>query len=152
MDLGCFPGSWLVYAAQIVGDSGRVVGIDLKPVTIPIPPQAVTYAADLSTLSQDWWSSLGMRFHVVISDMMQATTGKKTVDAARSFYLCQTALAVADQVLRTDGSFVCKFFQGSDFNPFLALVKERFHRFKIFKPQSSRKASSEIYIIGLKKK
>ncbi|MBW2240131.1 MAG: RlmE family RNA methyltransferase, partial [Deltaproteobacteria bacterium] len=31
-------------------------------------------------------------------------------------------------------------------------VKMRFNRCKIFKPQSSRKASKEIYIIGLGKR
>jgi len=33
LDLGCSPGSWLLYAAKLTGDRGRVVGIDLKPVT-----------------------------------------------------------------------------------------------------------------------
>jgi len=47
------------------------------------------------------------------------------------------------------GSFVCKIFQGEDFNKFSDLVKAGFKKSRIFKPQSSRKASKEIYIIGL---
>ena len=34
MDLGCSPGSWLLYAAQCVGSKGRVLGIDLNKVDI----------------------------------------------------------------------------------------------------------------------
>jgi len=37
LDLGCYPGSWLLYAADLTGDRGRVVGIDLEPVTLKLP-------------------------------------------------------------------------------------------------------------------
>jgi 23S rRNA (uridine2552-2'-O)-methyltransferase len=29
LDLGCSPGSWLAYAADITGQGGTVVGVDL---------------------------------------------------------------------------------------------------------------------------
>jgi 23S rRNA (uridine2552-2'-O)-methyltransferase len=50
------------------------------------------------------------------------------------------------------GRFVCKIFQGPDFKSFAEIVRADFKQAKIFKPQSSRKASKEIYIIGLGKK
>ena len=34
LDLGCAPGSWLLYAAKQVGSHGRVFGIDLKQIEI----------------------------------------------------------------------------------------------------------------------
>ena len=86
---------------------------------------------------------------MVLSDMAPATTGHKTVDAARSFNLCETALNLAQSILLPGGSFVCKIFQGSEFNLFLDSVRAEFKGLKIFKPQSSRKASKEIYVIGL---
>ncbi|HBF42688.1 MAG TPA: 50S rRNA methyltransferase, partial [Desulfobacteraceae bacterium] len=30
LDLGCSPGSWLIYAAKLTGKKGRVIGVDLK--------------------------------------------------------------------------------------------------------------------------
>jgi 23S rRNA (uridine2552-2'-O)-methyltransferase len=93
--------------------------------------------------------SLGNDFNVVLSDMAPATTGHKAVDAARSAGLCEAALAIAQSVLLPGGSFVCKIFQGPDFNQFLDSVRTGFKSQKIFKPRSSRKASKEIYIIGL---
>jgi 23S rRNA (uridine2552-2'-O)-methyltransferase len=66
--------------------------------------------------------------------------------------LCRAALDVAGQVLKPGGRFVCKIFQGEDFKAFCDQVKQLFVKMKIFKPQSSRKASAEIFVIGLGKK
>jgi 23S rRNA (uridine2552-2'-O)-methyltransferase len=148
LDLGCAPGSWLIYAASLVGPSGRVVGIDLAPVTVQLPDHVVVHAADVFELVADPLKFFGHEFDVVISDMAPATTGSRGVDAARSFNLCQAALEIARQVLAPGGAFVCKIFQGEDFKQFTEAVKSSFLECKIFKPQSTRKASKEIYLIG----
>ena len=150
LDLGCAPGSWLKYAAEVVGPGGRVVGIDLKPVTIALPEQVEVLTGDIFDLLDDLKNGPG--YQVVLSDMAPATTGNKHVDAARSMGLCEAALYVAREVLKPGGRFVCKIFQGPDFKAFSEEVRKRFQKQKIFKPQSSRKASREIFIIGLGKK
>jgi 23S rRNA (uridine2552-2'-O)-methyltransferase len=138
----------LVYAAQLTGPSGKVVGLDLSPVTGQLPGHARTLVMDVFELSGDPVRFFGHDFDVVISDMAPATTGSRGVDAARSFNLCQAALAVAHQVLKPGGAFVCKIFQGEDFKVFSDAVKAEFAECRIFKPLSSRKASKEIYLIG----
>ena len=149
LDLGCSPGSWLAYAGRLTGDKGMVIGIDLKPVTIQVPPHIKIITEDVFDLDVE---SLGSDFNVVLSDMAPATTGHKGVDAARSLGLCETALGIAQKILLPGGSFVCKIFQGPDFNQFVDSVRNGFKVQKIFKPRSSRKASREIYIIGFGKK
>lgn len=146
LDLGCAPGSWLLYAAKLTGPKGRVIGIDLKTVSTPVSSHIKIITADVFALDIE---SLGKAFNVVLSDMAPATTGHKAVDAARSYNLCESALSIAQNVLLPGGSFVCKIFQGPDFNLFLDAVRAGFKQLKIFKPQSSRKASKEIYVIGL---
>jgi 23S rRNA (uridine2552-2'-O)-methyltransferase len=146
LDLGCAPGSWLLYAAKLTGDRGRVVGIDIKPVKIQTAPNVEIIKRDVFDLDAE---ALGSDFNVVMSDMAPATTGHKAVDAARSAGLCEAALAIAQHVLVPGGSFVCKIFQGPDFNQFVDTVKAGFARQKTFKPKSSRKASKEIFVIGL---
>jgi len=146
LDLGCFPGSWLLYAAKLTGEKGRIIGIDLKPVKIQAASNIETITGDVFALDA---GSLGSNFNVVMSDMAPATTGHKAVDAARSAGLCEAALAIAQSVLLPGGSFVCKIFQGPDFNQFVNSVRAGFDKQKIFKPRSSRKASKEIFIIGL---
>lgn len=148
LDLGCAPGSWLVFAARIVGAQGRVVGLDLKPVTIALPAQARALVADL----QDTEAALGQigaeSFDVVLSDMAPATTGNRTTDAARSLDLAMSALAAARTRLKPGGGFVCKIFQGPDAKLFEAAVRRLFQETRLFKPQSSRRASREIFVIG----
>ncbi len=149
LDLGCAPGSWLLYEAQVVGAGGRVVGIDLKPVIVAMPSQvAVLEGNALDAEVQQRW---GGPFETVVSDMAPSTTGNRTVDAARSLGLCEGALWIAEKSLVPGGAFVCKIFQGGDTKAFTDTVRAVFSQVKLFKPQSSRKASKEIFIIGLGK-
>ena len=152
LDLGCAPGSWLKFAAELTGPSGHVVGIDLTPIRISLPPTVRTYTADILHLDSGISEAVGFNFHVVLSDMAPATTGQKYVDSARSLELCETALQMALERLLPGGSFVCKIFQGEGFKTFLLPFSSHFQQHKIFKPQSCRKASKEIYLIGSRKK
>jgi 23S rRNA (uridine2552-2'-O)-methyltransferase len=151
LDLGCSPGSWLQFAVQQTGAGGRVVGVDLNPVSARLPENVTTIQADINDLIESRDPALGAGYHVVLSDMAPSTTGNKHADAVRSFVLCETALDVALWLLLPGGHFVCKIFQGEDFKAFCDRVKARFGRMHIFKPQSSRKGSREIFIIGLGK-
>ncbi len=152
LDLGCCPGSWTIYASGLVGEKGMVAGIDIKQLDIKIPSNAKYYQCDIFNIDSNTLFSVGKNFNVVMSDMAPATTGSKNVDAVLSYDLCAAALDIAKDVLLHNGSFLCKIFQGEDFDKFLEMVKAAFNTHKIFKPQSSRKFSKEIYIIGLGKK
>jgi 23S rRNA (uridine2552-2'-O)-methyltransferase len=152
LDLGCAPGSWLIFAAGLTGPAGKVVGLDLAPVTVRLPGHVIVHTGDVFERTSDAAAFFGHAFEVVISDMAPATTGSRVVDAARSFNLCEAALTVARQVLAPGGAFACKIFQGDDFRQFSEAVRSGFAECRIFKPHSSRKASKEIYLIGKGKK
>jgi 23S rRNA (uridine2552-2'-O)-methyltransferase len=152
LDLGCAPGSWLKYAAEVAGPGGRLVGIDLKPVTIDLPEQVRVLTGDIFEMLDQIQQEAEGGYHVVLSDMAPATTGNKHVDAARSMGLSEAALYLAEQVLKPGGRFVCKVFQGPDFKAFTDQVRKSFQKQKLFKPQSSRKASREMFVIGLGRK
>jgi 23S rRNA (uridine2552-2'-O)-methyltransferase len=100
LDLGCAPGSWLLYAAEVCGPGGRVTGIDLKPVTIPLPKNAEALCADMLSLTGEGNESGSDPFQVVLSDMAPATSGSRDADAVRSLELCEAALAAADSRLK----------------------------------------------------
>jgi len=152
LDLGCAPGSWLLYAAKQVTGSGKVFGIDLKPIEIKLPNHVIAIKDNILNLGEDSFLDKSLRFNTVLSDMAPATTGRKDVDALRSFELCNMALTIAEDFLFQNGHFVCKIFQGNDFNIFQKNVKSKFKECKIFKPESCRKQSKEIYIIAKGKK
>lgn len=152
LDLGCCPGSWLLFAAKIVGDSGLVVGVDVAPLTIRLPSNVRFIQQDVLSHDKSFLEAIGANFQTVLSDMAPATTGSKFVDAQRSLQLSESALAISAHVLRPGGAFVCKIFHGSDFKEFSERVKKAFGSVSHFKPKSSRKASKEVYIVGRGKK
>ena len=151
MDLGCSPGSWLLYAAKIIGPSGYAVGIDINPTPIKEASNIRVIEGNILSDGHDLLKSLEKKFNVVMSDMAPSTTGQKDVDAARSFELSMAALKIAEEFLVPRGRFICKIFQGEDFQEFSEKARSRFKTLRIYKPQSSRKASKEIYIIGIDK-
>lgn len=59
LDLGCFPGSWLLYAAELTGNTGEIIGIDLKPIVIPLPRHVRVYIGDILSPGDDLLHSLG---------------------------------------------------------------------------------------------
>ena len=152
LDLGCAPGSWLLYVSDLVGLKGRVYGIDLKELEISPPGNAEVVVDDIYSFNEDKIRAFPYRFDVVVSDMAPNTIGNKNVDAVRSCVLCESALYMAQNLLKPGGNFVCKIFQGPDFDQFKKQVQDSFQSCRILKPKSTRKQSREIFIAGLKLK
>lgn len=154
LDLGASPGSWSQYASKMAGEKGRVLGVDLSPVTVKLK-NAVFIQADLRDLSlEDIFKEHGFEppFDIVMSDMAPKTTGIRMTDQARSMELCELALDVARRFLKKDGDFVCKLFHSDDFSKLRDEMKKTFAKVEAVKPDSTRKISKEIFLVGLSKK
>ncbi|WII71521.1 RlmE family RNA methyltransferase [Bdellovibrio sp. 22V] len=154
LDLGASPGSWSQYASRMAGEKGRVLGVDLSPVTVSLK-NAVFIQADLRDLNlEEIFKEHGFEppFDLVLSDMAPKTTGIRLTDQARSMELCELALDVARRFLKKDGHFVCKLFHSDDFGKLRDEIKKSFTKFEAVRPDSTRKISKEIFLIGIKKK
>ncbi|ASD64173.1 RlmE family RNA methyltransferase [Bdellovibrio bacteriovorus] len=154
LDLGASPGSWSQYASKMAGEKGRVLGVDLSPVTVKLK-NAVFIQADLRDLNlEDIFKEHGFvpPFDIVMSDMAPKTTGIRMTDQARSMELCELALDVARRFLKKDGHFVCKLFHSDDFGKLRDEMKKTFAKVEAVKPDSTRKISKEIFLVGLSKK
>jgi 23S rRNA (uridine2552-2'-O)-methyltransferase len=154
LDLGASPGSWSQYCSKKIGLEGRILGVDLKPVTAKLS-NAVFIQADLRDLEiEKTFIEYGFKppFDLVISDMAPNTTGIRMTDQARSFELCELAFNLAEKFLKKDGTFICKLFHSDDFTVLRDRIKESYQRFEAVKPDSTRKISKEIFLVGLKKK
>jgi 23S rRNA (uridine2552-2'-O)-methyltransferase len=153
IDLGAAPGGWSQVAAELVGPTGRVIGIDLVPIGRMPRVQFVqgdmtkesTVEAVLRLLTTD---ERGVRVDAVISDMSPNLTGNYSMDQANSIWLCEHAFAFALRVLDAGGTLVMKVFEGEDFPEFRDRVKAAFHTVKAYNPPASRKQSSEIYLVA----
>jgi 23S rRNA (uridine2552-2'-O)-methyltransferase len=145
VDLGAAPGSWLQVVRGIT--RGNVLGIDLSPIA---PIDGVkTLIADITdkSLPGEVMFLLGT-VNVVISDAAPKLSGHKSYDQARSMALGEEALAFACEVLKPGGNFLVKAFQGEDFNRFLERVRDCFLSVRTYRSRTTRKGSSEIYIIA----
>src|SRR5204862_6623628 len=87
-------------------------------------------------------------FDVVLSDMAPDTTGIRGTDQARSAALVEEALGRAERMLAPGGSFVAKIFQGPDVAALRKRMDARFAEVHLVKPEGSRSASTEMYLVG----
>jgi 23S rRNA (uridine2552-2'-O)-methyltransferase len=151
VDLGCAPGSWSQWLSQRVGPNGTIVGFDLTPVTLKLPNVAFYTANLLEIKVSDFLREHNHPYPVsgVVSDMAPKTTGIRDVDQARSLELCEMALSTSEEILAPGGFFVCKIFQSKDFDLFRNNLKKKFSKVDILKPESTRKNSFEIFLVGL---
>ena len=151
LDLGCAPGSWLQYAAKIVGPRGALVGIDRTALEISIPGARLLVGDIFKVTPEELRGDLG-GFDVVLSDMAPDTSGVRQMDQARSEALFERALELAEQLLAPGGHFAGKLFQGPALQDLVKRCRAGFGEVKMMKPKSSRKESIEQYVIALGRK
>ena len=152
LDLGCSPGSWLQYIASRVGPRGLVLGVDLVLPAIELAPPLCFMAGAVGSLDFRAVAAISPYFDAVVSDLAPKTTGVRAVDQQRSLELAWQAWEVAQKLLRPGGHFLVKVFAGPDTPVLTAALKAAFGQTRVVKPAGSRRASREIYLLGLNRR
>lgn len=154
LDLGAAPGGFLQILAREVGPSGAVLGVDLVAIRPLSLPNVRTAALDV--LSDDFDRALEtlhpQQFDAVVSDLAPKTTGVRDTDEARSLRLAGKALELAVTRGSMRVGFVAKLFMGRDFEAFRDEVKAAFEEVKVVRPEATRGASIEVYLVGLRRR
>ncbi len=149
IDLGAAPGGWSEYAVKQVGEHGQVIACDILPMD---PIVGVDFLQgdfrEDAVLNALLKRINGKNIDLVLSDMAANMTGNEAADSARSMYLVELALDMCHQVLKKNGDFVVKVFQGEGFEAFLTQVRAVFSQVKTRKPESSRARSREVYLVA----
>jgi 23S rRNA (uridine2552-2'-O)-methyltransferase len=150
-DLGCAPGGWLKEVSGMVGDRGRVAGIDLLPLKTSLPKNASFILGDLNDVDKraELISLLGGKADAVLSDMSPNLSGVAFADAYKSYEIAMLALDVCRDILKDGGNFLVKIFPGDEFKDFLTTLKGEFREVITVVPKSTRKTSSERYVIAM---
>jgi len=151
VDLGAAPGGWIQVARKVTGKYGFVLGVDLKPIEPFTQEYIRTIIADLTEpdIAEQILSFLPRRPDVVMSDAAPNVTGVWEVDHARQIGLATNALEIARCLLKPNGNFFVKVFEGGLLNDFIQLLKDNFETVQLVKPQASRTKSSEMYLLAL---
>ena len=148
LDLGSAPGAWSEALVQIVGPEGRVVACDLLEMK-PITGVDFIQGDFLQLETKKKIGAASDDFDVVVSDMAPNLTGIEITDQANMLELVEQATLFCQSHLKPGGSLVMKAFSGSLLNEVMVLFKSLFSKVKVSKPDASRQASREIYLIGL---
>ena len=153
VDLGAAPGSWSQVALQRMKNNGRVIALDLLEMQ---PIAGVEFIQgdfrDEPVLQQLENLLAGKPIDLVIADMAPNISGVSIVDQSRAAHLTELALEFSIEWLKPGGHFLVKVFAGSGFDEIVKNMRVHFEKVATRKPKASRDRSSEVYLLGLRRK
>jgi 23S rRNA (uridine2552-2'-O)-methyltransferase len=108
VDFGYHPGSWIQYTSQVIGDEGKVVGIDVREVNKKLSgiKNVRVYQKDIFDIQDLKQLEVDGQFDVVLSDMAPNTTGIKSLDQDSSLNLVESVFGLLPKFLKPGGNFV----------------------------------------------
>jgi len=149
LDLGCAPGGWTQMAMKLVGNQGKVMGIDLSYVEEIPGAHIIRENIEDEHVVDEVLSYFGRKVNAVICDLSPQVSGNWSVDHAKQISLNYDCTKIMDKVLEHKGNVVFKVFDGEFSMEFRDYVKKKFARINLTKPNASRKQSSELYLVCL---
>ena len=149
LDLGCAPGGWTQVASQLVGNHGKVLGIDASYVEDIPGAELLRANIEDESLVDEILEFFERKLDALICDLSPNITGAWSVDHAKQISLNYSCAKIMDKVLGYKGNALFKVFDGEFSNEFRDYLKKKFARVKLTKPKASRKQSSELYFVCL---
>jgi len=149
LDLGCAPGGWTQVASQLVGNHGKVMGIDASYVEDIPGAELLRANIEDESLVDEILEFFERKLDALICDLSPNITGAWSVDHAKQISLNYSCAKIMDKVLRYKGNALFKVFDGEFSNEFRDYLKKKFAKVKLTKPKASRKQSSELYFVCL---
>ncbi len=153
VDLGAAPGGWSQMVRERLGDSGRIVALDILPMQGIAGVDFILgdFREESALAALDEVLS-GAGVDLVLSDMAPNMSGVGAVDQDRSMYLAELAAGFAASHLKKGGAFLTKLFQGQGFDDYVRRLRGDYARVSIRKPKASRARSNEVYALATGKR
>ena len=146
LDIGSAPGSWCQVVKETVKGKSKITAIDILPMQ---PIDGVFFIKkDLLEISD---KDFNHSFDLVLSDIAPNISGISVIDSENMIELLNIEIYLINKLLVKGGSFLAKCFQGESSEFLRKEINKRFKIMKRLKPDSSRKISKEIYLLGLNK-
>ena len=145
IDLGAAPGGWCQVIFQF-NPSANVTAIDSLNLKF--------LHSNIDFIKNDFtkidFKYLNKKYDLILSDLAPNTTGHQSTDHLRISNLVNKVIENLNFIANLDSNFVIKIWKGSEESSIIKLLKQKYKKVSYFKPESSRKESSEIYIVGQK--
>lgn len=155
LDIWCAPWSWMQYTSSILlklwVKNFKIIWFDIQDVKVKIP-NIITYKQDVTdqeNVKKILTENNITKFDFIQSDMAPFTIWLKDIDAIRAFGIIEETLRIYDEFLKEDWKFAIKLFMWPWFDELVLRMKKKYgwKNIKLFKPNSSRKESKEIFLI-----
>jgi 23S rRNA (uridine2552-2'-O)-methyltransferase len=145
VDLGAAPGGWTQVCVELGAKS--IIAVDLLPMKFS-SERYQYFSGDFCNIWESILEECG-EVDGVMSDMAASTTGHGRTDHLKTIALAESAFYFGLKVIKKGGWFLTKVFQGGTESDLLNAMKHNFKIVKHIKPPSSRKESSELYVIAI---
>ena len=148
LDLGSAPGGWSQVAIKKLSkiQNFKIVAIDIKEMD---PINGVNFTQGNILDEGVIEKMIDGKVDIVLSDMAPAASGHRNTDQTRAILLAEMALNLAIKLLNNKGNYCCKLIRGKGEEELVKNMRKYFKIIKRYKPTSSRKNSSEIFLIGI---
>ena len=151
VDLGAAPGSWSQLAVEYIGNTGKIIAVDLLPILPIVGVDLINGDFTIQqTIDQITELLIEQKIDLLICDMAPNTSGIADVDQSRAVYLSELVLDFVKIMLKPDGNMVIKLFQGHGFEGYMQELKKYFRTVHIRKPKASHSESREVYAVAKK--
>ena len=137
-------------AAERVGSSGRVVGLDLARLEPFGSDRIVALTGDVRdpAVVEELRDRLEGLASVVLCDLAPKLTGIRDTDEARGAELAGAAIGALPQLLRPGGRLLIKLFMNSELSGIVEQLEARFEQVRTTRPEATRRGSSELYAVA----
>ena len=143
LELGSAPGGWTQVILNI-NSNINLTCIDIMDMKIN--------NKKINFLKEDFLdydlTKLKKKFDLILSDLAPNTTGHQSTDHLRISQLIYDIIDRLKPILKNKGSLIFKIWKGEEEIEITKKLKLLFKKVEYFKPKSSRKESSEIFIIA----
>ena len=144
LEFGASPGGWSQVVLE-VNPGIKITALDVLDFKLN-HPNIFFHKEDYLNFNYD---KLKKNFDLILSDIAPNTTGHQSTDHLRISNMIFDIIEILDKILAKNGVFICKIWKGSEEKELIKTLKSKFNTVSYFKPESSRKDSSEIFIVAI---
>ena len=143
LELGSSPGGWSQVICKI-NSNASINAFDLLEMRFK--------HENINFFRQDFlkynFKSFNIKYDLILSDIAPNTTGHQSTDHLKISSIIQEIISTLEYIALQNSNFVFKIWKGSEEKNILNQLKKQYKKVSYFKPQSSRKESSEIFIVA----
>lgn len=143
LELGSSPGGWSQVICNI-NKKASIHAFDLLEMKFS--------HENINFFRQDFlkydFKSFNKKYDLILSDIAPNTTGHQSTDHLKISSIILEIISILEFIAIQNSSFVFKIWKGSEEKNILNQLKNQYKKVSYYKPKSSRKESSEIFIVA----